>query len=107
MSRKGNCLEVLPFGYNAVMENFFGLLKSELLYLQGFQFLKHFKQQRVEYLVIYNNSRIKVESKGLPTALHRQQALIDCLNNFYFQILSNFLGSLHLSEGDLSTLIRR
>ena len=29
MSRKGNCLD------NAVIENFFGLLKSELLYLQG------------------------------------------------------------------------
>ena len=28
MSRKGNCLD------NSVMENFFGLLKSELLYLQ-------------------------------------------------------------------------
>lgn len=27
MSRKGNCLD------NAVMENFFGLLKSELLYI--------------------------------------------------------------------------
>ena len=31
MSRKGNCLD------NAVAENFFGLLKSELLYLQKFQ----------------------------------------------------------------------
>ena len=30
MSRKGNCLD------NAVIENFFGLLKSELLYLQNF-----------------------------------------------------------------------
>ena len=30
MSRKGNCLD------NAVMENFFGLLKSELLYLREF-----------------------------------------------------------------------
>ena len=30
MSRKGNCLD------NAVAENFFGLLKSELLYLQSF-----------------------------------------------------------------------
>ena len=30
MSRKGNCLD------NAVMENFFGILKSELLYLQKF-----------------------------------------------------------------------
>ena len=32
MSRKGNCLD------NAVMENFFGLLKTELLYLQDFEF---------------------------------------------------------------------
>ena len=31
MSRKGNCLD------NAVIENFFGLLKSELLYLQEFE----------------------------------------------------------------------
>ncbi len=39
MSRKGNCLD------NAVMENFFGLLKSELLYLQEFQSMEHFKQE--------------------------------------------------------------
>ena len=38
MSRKGNCLD------NAVMENFFGLLKSELFYLQEFESIKHFKQ---------------------------------------------------------------
>lgn len=44
MSRKGNCLD------NAVMENFFGLLKSELLYLQQFQSMEHFKQELVEYL---------------------------------------------------------
>lgn len=69
MSRKGNCLD------NAVMENFFGLLKSELLYLQEFESLEHFKQELVEYLDYYNNSRIKVKLKGLPPALHRQQAL--------------------------------
>ena len=39
MSRKGNCLD------NAVIENFFGLLKSELLYLQEFQSMEHFKQE--------------------------------------------------------------
>lgn len=39
MSRKGNCLD------NAVMENFFGLLKSELLYLQKFDSMEHFKQE--------------------------------------------------------------
>ena len=39
MSRKGNCLD------NAVIENFFGLLKSELLYLQNFQSMEHFKAE--------------------------------------------------------------
>jgi transposase InsO family protein len=39
MSRKGNCLD------NAVMENFFGLLKTELQYIQEFNSLDHFIQQ--------------------------------------------------------------
>ncbi len=69
MSRKGNCLD------NAVIENFFGLLKSELLYLQKFQSMEHFKQELVEYLDYYNNRRIKAKLKGLPPAIHRQQAL--------------------------------
>ena len=69
MSRKGNCLD------NAVIENFFGLLKSELLYLQEFDSMEHFKQELIEYLDYYNNHRIKAKLKGLPPALHRQQAL--------------------------------
>jgi len=70
MSRKGNCLD------NAVIENFFGLLKSELLYLQKFESMDHFKQELIEYLDYYNNKRIKVKLKGLPPALHRLQALM-------------------------------
>ena len=69
MSRKGNCLD------NAVMENFFGLLKSELLYLQKFDSMEHFKQELIDYLDYYNNRRIKARLKGLPPAIHRQQAL--------------------------------
>ncbi len=69
MSRKGNCLD------NAVIENFFGLLKSELLYLQEFESMDHFKAELVEYLDYYNNRRIKEKLKGLSPALHRQQAL--------------------------------
>ena len=69
MSRKGNCLD------NAVIENFFGLLKSELLYLQEFQSMEHFKQELIEYLAYYNNRRIKAKRKGLPPAIHSQQAL--------------------------------
>ncbi len=41
MSRKGNCLD------NAVMESFFGLLKSELLYLQKFDSLNQFKDELI------------------------------------------------------------
>lgn len=70
MSRKGNCLD------NAVIENFFGLLKSELLYLQKFDSMEHFKAELIDYLEYYNNRRIKAKLKGLPPALHRQQALL-------------------------------
>ena len=38
MSRKGNCLD------NAVMENFFGTLKSELFYLNKYESLNHLKK---------------------------------------------------------------
>ena len=69
MSRRGNYLD------NAVIENFFGLLKSELLYLQVFQSMEHFKQELIEYLDYYNNHRITAKRKGLPPVIHRQQAL--------------------------------
>jgi putative transposase len=69
MSRKGNCLD------NAVVENFFGILKSELLYLQDFDSIEHFKAELLAYLDYYNNKWIKVKLKGLTPILHRQQAL--------------------------------
>ena len=53
----------------------FGLLKSELLYLQEFQSMEYFRQELVAYLDYYNNRRIKAKLKGLPPAIHRQQAL--------------------------------
>ena len=70
MSRKGNCYD------NSVMENFFGHLKSELLYLQEFESVDHFRKELIEYIDYYNNRRIKARLKGLPPALHRQQALL-------------------------------
>ena len=69
MSRKGNCLD------NAVMENFFGLLKTELLYLLDFDSLEHFKAELIDYLDYYNNRRIKLKLKGLTPAQHRYQTL--------------------------------
>ncbi|MEL7633901.1 IS3 family transposase [Sporomusa sphaeroides] len=70
MSRKGNCYD------NAVIENFFGLLKSELLYLQNFESIEHFKAELEAYIEYYNYRRSKVKLKGLPPAIHRQQALV-------------------------------
>ena len=69
MSRKGNCLD------NAVIENFFGLLKSELLYLQKIQSMEHFKQELIDYPDYYYNRRIKAKLKGLSPTVHSQQAL--------------------------------
>ena len=42
MSQNENFLD------NAVIENFFGLLKSELIYLQEFQFMERFKQELIK-----------------------------------------------------------
>ena len=70
MSRKGNCLD------NAVVENFFGLLKSELLYLQEFDSLEQFKEELIDYLDYYNNRRLKQKLMGLTPAEHRRQALL-------------------------------
>ncbi len=59
MSRKGNCLD------NAIMENFFGLLKSELLYLREFKDINEFRDELEKYIFYYNNYRIKGKLKGL------------------------------------------
>ncbi|WP_339919821.1 IS3 family transposase [uncultured Flavobacterium sp.] len=53
MSRKGNCLD------NAIIENFFGILKSELFYLKKYNSINQLKQEIKEYILYYNNERIK------------------------------------------------
>lgn len=68
MSRKGNCLD------NAVMENFFGLLKSELLYLQKFKSIENFEYELKNYIYYYNNFRIKQKLKGLSPVKFRTQS---------------------------------
>lgn len=70
MSRKGNCLD------NSVMENFFGHLKSELLYLQKFENMDHFINELHEYIYYYNNHRIKAKLKGLSPVNYRNQSLL-------------------------------
>ena len=53
MSRKGNCLD------NAIIENFFGILKSELFYLKKYKSIDQLKTEINEYITYYNNDRIK------------------------------------------------
>ena len=65
MSRKGNCLD------NSVMENFFGLLKSELFYLQKFNSYEDFHVRLEEYIDYYNTERIKLKLKGMSPVEYR------------------------------------
>lgn len=67
MSRKGNCYD------NAVMENFFGHLKSELIYLEEFENVEEFKTALAEYIEYYNNCRIKMKLNGLSPVQYRLQ----------------------------------
>lgn len=53
MSRKGNCLD------NAIIENFFGILKSEMFYTQKFKSIEQLKKEINRYIIYYNNERIK------------------------------------------------
>ncbi len=62
MSRKGNCLD------NAIVEGFFGHLKSELLYNQIFDSVEHFVAELHEYIRYYNEDRIR-SSLGYLTPL--------------------------------------
>ncbi len=70
MSRKGNCYD------NSVMENFFGIMKSELLYYKEFENVEHFKQELKKYMEYYNTKRIKAKLKMSPVQFrtHFEQA---------------------------------
>ena len=65
MSRKGNCLD------NAMAENFFGIMKSELLYNQKFDSPEEFIEALKEYMEYYNNKRIKNRLKGKSPVQYR------------------------------------
>ena len=69
MSRKGNCLD------NATMENFFGLLKSEMFFDEEFKSIDGFIKELEEYIYYYNHQRIKGKLKGLSPVNYRNQSL--------------------------------
>ncbi len=70
MSRKGNCLD------NAVMENWFGIMKTEFFYQKKFDDVQSFKVGLQEYIHYYNHDRIKQKLKGLSPVQYRTQSLL-------------------------------
>jgi Transposase and inactivated derivatives len=69
MSRKGNCLD------NAVIENFFGTLKSELFYLKKYQSIQELKKEIKDYIHYYNHQRIKSSLNGKSPVQYRASSL--------------------------------
>ncbi|MCC8143889.1 MAG: IS3 family transposase, partial [Tannerellaceae bacterium] len=59
MSRKGDPLD------NAVIENFFGILKSGLFHLKQFDSVKQLKEEIEKYIHYYNTKRIKLSLMGI------------------------------------------
>ncbi len=68
MSRKGNCLD------NALMENFFGILKTEFFHGKRFESVTFFIKELKAYLRYYNHDRIKLKLKGLSPVQYRIQS---------------------------------
>ena len=71
MSRKGNCLD------DALMENFFGLMKTEMYYgeEETFKSPEELIQAMRDYITYFNSERIKARLKGLTPLEYRNQAL--------------------------------
>ena len=53
------------------MENFFGIMKEELLYLQEWDSIDRFKIELRKYIRYYNNDRIKLRLKGKSPVQYR------------------------------------
>ncbi|ASS74318.1 hypothetical protein CIG75_04500 [Tumebacillus algifaecis] len=67
MSRKGNCLD------NACVENFFGHLKSELMYLNKFRTKAEVMNAVASYIRFYNQQRIQRKLSDLSPVEYRTQ----------------------------------
>ncbi|ELD0416196.1 IS3 family transposase, partial [Escherichia coli] len=65
MSRRGNCLD------NAVIESFFGTLKSECYYLNEYKNVEDLKRDIIDYINYYNQLRIKEKLGGLSPVQYR------------------------------------
>lgn len=69
MSRKGNCLD------NAVIESFFGTLKSECFRLNKFKSINELRKSVEHYIHYYNAERISLKLNGMSPVEYRTQVL--------------------------------
>nr|VZR98270.1 hypothetical protein MF5295_00700 [Mycoplasma feriruminatoris] len=74
MSRKGNCLD------NAIIENFFGLLKQEIYYGEKYNSIEDLTKAIHKYIYWFNNIRIKEKLKGLSPVQFRKQSCYNIEN---------------------------
>ena len=72
MSRKGNCID------NCIMESFFGVMKNEMFYGHESEFktFDQFKKAVTDYIVYYNNHRIKSKTKWMPPSKFREASML-------------------------------
>lgn len=69
MSRKGNCYD------NAIIENFFGVIKSELFYVNKFKDIADLESEIHKYIKYYNKERIRLNLNGLTPIEFRKEYL--------------------------------
>jgi putative transposase len=70
MSRVSRCID------NGPMEGFWGIIKSEMYYLQKFHTYEELKQAIDEYMDFYNMRRLQKNLKGLTPLEFRSQTLV-------------------------------
>lgn len=70
MSRVSRCID------NGPMEGFWGIIKSEMYYLQKFNTYEELKVAIDEYINFYNTKRLQKNLKGLTPIEYRNQTLV-------------------------------
>lgn len=65
MSRKGNCLD------NAIIENFFGTIKSEMFYQKKYESIEELRKEIKQYIKYYNHERIRLNLNGMSPVKYR------------------------------------
>ncbi len=69
MSRIGRCID------NGPMEGFWGIIKSEMYYLNRYHAYEELKQAVDNYMEFYNRKRLQIKLEGLSPMEFRTQAL--------------------------------